>query len=63
MSYNFQIKKVLPDCALPKSLGTAQGRTKGLLVGVLRDLRALVSREYVGKSSLVMFVFFANMAA
>lgn len=60
----FQIKKLIQDnLFVTKSLSGEQSRTKALFLGVLKDLKMFVSKMYAMKSSLILFVFFANMAA
>lgn len=60
----FQIKKLIQDnIFVTKSLSGEQSRTKALFLGVLKDLKMFVSKMYAMKSSLILFVFFANMAA
>ncbi|XP_052758144.1 synaptic vesicle glycoprotein 2B-like [Galleria mellonella] len=60
----FKVKKLIQDNILvTKTLNGEQNRTKALFVGVLKDLRMFVSKSYALKSSLILFVFFANMAA
>lgn len=59
-----QIKKLLQDDVLvAKTFNADESRTKDLLMGVLRDLKIFVSKSYAMKSSLILFVFFANMSA
>ena len=48
---------------MTKTVGGEQNRTKALFIGVLKDLKMFVSKMYAVKSSLILFVFFANMAA
>ncbi|XP_060802168.1 synaptic vesicle glycoprotein 2B [Amyelois transitella] len=60
----FKIKKLIQDNVLAmKTSNGEQNRTKALFIGVLKDLKMFVSRTYAFKSSLILFVFFANMAA
>ncbi|KAI5635151.1 major facilitator superfamily domain-containing protein [Phthorimaea operculella] len=62
---DYKVKKLLQDdMFLAKSLNAdGENRTKDLFVGVLKDLKMFVSKVYAVKSSLILFVFFANMAA
>lgn len=46
-----------------KTLNGDENRTKSLFIGVLKDLKMFVSKSYAWKSTLILFVFFANMAA
>ncbi|KAM3956280.1 synaptic vesicle glycoprotein 2B [Aphomia sociella] len=63
-STEFKVKKLIQDNILvTKTLSGEQNRTKALFIGVLKDLRMFVSKTYALKSSLILFVFFANMAA
>ncbi|CAK1543775.1 unnamed protein product [Leptosia nina] len=60
----FKIKKIIQDnIFVEKSLSGEESRTKALFVSVLKDLKMFVSKTYAMKSSLILFVFFANMAA
>ncbi|XP_026330377.1 synaptic vesicle glycoprotein 2B-like [Hyposmocoma kahamanoa] len=60
----FKIKKLIPDdIFVAKKLNGEQNRTRELFMGVLKDLKMFVSKAYAFKSSLILFVFFANMAA
>ncbi|XP_023941006.1 synaptic vesicle glycoprotein 2B [Bicyclus anynana] len=60
----FKIKKLIQDnIFMTKTVSGEQSRTKALFMGVLRDLKIFVSKMYAMKSSLILFVFFANMAA
>ncbi|XP_063827225.1 synaptic vesicle glycoprotein 2B-like [Ostrinia nubilalis] len=60
----FKIKKLIQDnIFVEKTLGEEENRTKALFMGVLKDLKMFVSKTYAFKSSLILFVFFANMAA
>ncbi|XP_045449397.1 synaptic vesicle glycoprotein 2B-like [Melitaea cinxia] len=60
----FKIKKLIQEnIFMSKTINGDQSRTKALFIGVLKDLRMLVSKSYAVKSSLLLFVFFANMAA
>ncbi|CAH0724026.1 unnamed protein product, partial [Brenthis ino] len=60
----FKIKKLIQDnIFITKTLCGEQNRTKVLFIGVLKDLKMFVSKMYAVKSSLILFVFFANMAA
>ncbi|XP_059054517.1 synaptic vesicle glycoprotein 2B-like [Achroia grisella] len=60
----FKVKKLIQDNILvTKTPNGEQNRTKALFIGVLKDLRMFVSKSYAFKSSLILFVFFANMAA
>ncbi|CAH2247514.1 synaptic vesicle glycoprotein 2B-like [Pararge aegeria] len=60
----FKIKKLIQDnIFMSKTVSGEQSRTKALFVGVLKDLKVFVSKMYAMKSSLILFVFFANMAA
>lgn len=59
-----QVKKIIQDnIFVVKTLGGEENRTKALFMGVLKDLKMFVSKTYALKSSLILFVFFANMAA
>lgn len=44
-------------------MGGEENRTKVLFMSVIKDLKTFVSRSYAVKSSLILFMFFANMAA
>lgn len=60
----YKIKKLIPDDMFAgKSVNGDENRTKDLFMSVLRDLKIFVSKSYAMKSSLILFVFFANMAA
>ncbi|CAG9787475.1 unnamed protein product [Diatraea saccharalis] len=60
----FKIKKIIQnDIFIDKLLGTDESRSKVLFLGVLKDLKVFVSKSYAVKSSIILFVFFANMAA
>ncbi|XP_045767269.1 synaptic vesicle glycoprotein 2B-like [Maniola jurtina] len=60
----FKIKKLIQDnIFMTKTVSGEQSRTKALFMGVLKDLKMFVSKMYALKSSLILFVFFANMAA
>ncbi|CAF4817772.1 unnamed protein product [Pieris macdunnoughi] len=60
----FKIKKIIQDnIFVTKSLSGEESRTKALFVSVLKDLKLFVSKAYAMKSSLILFIFFANMAA
>ncbi|XP_064292228.1 synaptic vesicle glycoprotein 2B-like isoform X2 [Plodia interpunctella] len=60
----FRIKKLIQDNILvTKTLNGEQNRTKALFLGVMKDLKTFVSKSYAVKSSLILFAFFANMAA
>ncbi|XP_049870501.1 synaptic vesicle glycoprotein 2B-like [Pectinophora gossypiella] len=60
----FKVKKLIQDdIFVAKTLNSDQNRTKDLFIGVLKDLKMFVSKTYAVKSSLILFVFFANMAA
>lgn len=60
----FQIKKLIQDnIFVAKTLNGEQNRTRELFVGVLKDLKLFVSKTYAFKSSLILLIFFANMAA
>lgn len=60
----FKIKKLIQDNILvTKTVNGEENRTKVLFMGVLRDLKVLVSKMYAMKSTLILFVFFCNMAA
>ncbi|XP_063628466.1 synaptic vesicle glycoprotein 2B-like [Cydia splendana] len=60
----FKVKKLIQDnIFVGKSLGEEESRTKALFIGVLKDLKIFVSKSYAFKSSLILFAFFANMAA
>lgn len=60
----FQIKKLIQEnIFVAKNLNEEQNRTKDLFIGVLRDLKTFVSKKYMLKSTLILFVFFANMSA
>ncbi|CAH2981600.1 unnamed protein product [Chilo suppressalis] len=60
----YKIKKIIQDdIFVDKLLGTEESRSKVLFLGVLKDLKVFVSKSYAVKSSLILFVFFANMAA
>ncbi|XP_038217890.1 synaptic vesicle glycoprotein 2B-like [Zerene cesonia] len=60
----YKIKKIIQDnIFVAKSLNGEENRTKALFVSVLKDLKVFVSKAYAVKSSLILFVFFANMAA
>ncbi|XP_068627123.1 synaptic vesicle glycoprotein 2C-like [Battus philenor] len=60
----FKIKKLVPDnIFVAKTVNGEENRTKALFIGVLKDLRMFVSKTYAWKSTLILFVFFANMAA
>lgn len=60
----FQIKKLIQDDVfVGKTLGSEESRTKVLFLSVIKDLKTFVSRSYAAKSSLILFMFFANMAA
>ncbi|CAG4946262.1 unnamed protein product [Colias eurytheme] len=61
---DYKIKKIIQDnIFVAKSLNGEESRTKALFVSVLKDLKMFVSKTYAVKSSLILFVFFANMAA
>ncbi|XP_072929422.1 synaptic vesicle glycoprotein 2B-like [Epargyreus clarus] len=60
----FRIKKLIEEnIFVVKSANGEQSRTKALFISVLKDLKMFVSKAYAMKSSLILFVFFANMAA
>ncbi|XP_013168025.1 PREDICTED: synaptic vesicle glycoprotein 2B-like [Papilio xuthus] len=60
----FKVKKLIPDnIFVAKSVNGEENRTKILFIGVLKDLKMFVSKTYALKSTLILFVFFANMAA
>ncbi|KAG6448214.1 synaptic vesicle glycoprotein 2B [Manduca sexta] len=60
----FKIKKLIPDnIFVAKTLNGEENRTKDLFMNVLKDLKVFISKSYVMKSSLILFVFFANMSA
>ncbi|CAH2040142.1 unnamed protein product, partial [Iphiclides podalirius] len=60
----FKIKKLIVDnLFVAKTLNGDENRTKALFIGVLKDLKTFVSKSYAWKSTLILFVFFANMAA
>nr|XP_032516273.1 synaptic vesicle glycoprotein 2B-like isoform X2 [Danaus plexippus plexippus] len=60
----FKIKKLIQDNILmTKSMNGEQNRSKVLFMGVMKDLKMFVSKMYAKKSTLILFVFFANMAA
>lgn len=61
---DFKIKKLIADnIFVAKTLNVDENKTITLLMGVLKDLKIFVSKSYAMKSSLILFVFFANMAA
>ncbi|CAH2085943.1 unnamed protein product [Euphydryas editha] len=60
----FKIKKLIQDnIFMTKTLNGDQNRTRALFISVLKDLKMFVSKMYAVKSSLLLFMFFANMAA
>ncbi|CAG5033896.1 unnamed protein product [Parnassius apollo] len=60
----YKIKKLIPDnIFIAKTVNGEENRTKALFYGVLKDLKMFVSKGYAWKSTLILFVFFANMAA
>ncbi|CAB3235174.1 unnamed protein product [Arctia plantaginis] len=60
----FKIKKLIQEeIFVAKTLGGDENRTKDLFLNVLRDLKVFVSKRYAMKSTLILFIFFANMAA
>ncbi|XP_075976268.1 synaptic vesicle glycoprotein 2B-like [Anticarsia gemmatalis] len=60
----YKIKKLIQDdIFVAKTLGGEDNRTKDLFMNVLRDLKTFVSKNYATKSTLILFVFFANMSA
>ncbi|KOB72778.1 Uncharacterized protein OBRU01_11800, partial [Operophtera brumata] len=56
----FQIKKLLQDddVFVAKTLNADENRTKDLFMGVLRDLKTFVSKNYALKSTLILFIGF-----
>lgn len=59
----FKIKTItLPHVVIEKK-DPEDNKTKRLFLAVMKDLKIFVSRAYAWKSSLILFVFFANMAA
>ncbi|KAJ8724651.1 hypothetical protein PYW08_016125 [Mythimna loreyi] len=63
-SAEYKIKKLIQDDVfVGKTLGSEESRTKVLFLSVIKDLKTFVSRSYAVKSSLILFMFFANMAA
>lgn len=60
----YKVKKLIQDDILiAKTLGDAENRTKDLFMNVVGDLKTFVSKSYAMKSTLILFMFFANMAA
>ncbi|XP_041968003.1 solute carrier family 22 member 5-like isoform X2 [Aricia agestis] len=60
----FKVKKIIPDnIFVSKTQNGEENKTKALFISVLKDLKLFVSKAYAMKSSLILFVFFANMAA
>ncbi|XP_026727132.1 synaptic vesicle glycoprotein 2B-like [Trichoplusia ni] len=63
-SAEYKIKKLIQDdIFVAKTMGGEENRTKVLFMSVIKDLKTFVSRSYAVKSSLILFMFFANMAA
>ncbi|XP_022834036.1 synaptic vesicle glycoprotein 2B-like [Spodoptera litura] len=63
-SAEFKIKKLIQDeVFVGKTLSSEESRTKVLFLSVIKDLKTFVSKSYAVKSSLILFMFFANMAA
>ncbi|XP_026497206.2 synaptic vesicle glycoprotein 2B-like [Vanessa tameamea] len=63
-SAEFKVQKLIQDnIFMTKTLSGDQSRTRALFIGVLKDLKMFISKMYAVKSSLILFVFFANMAA
>ncbi|KAJ0177582.1 hypothetical protein K1T71_006455 [Dendrolimus kikuchii] len=60
----FKVKKLIQaNILVTKTVSGEENRTKVLFMGVLKDLKILVSKMYAVKSVLILFVFFCNMAA
>ncbi|XP_063893915.1 synaptic vesicle glycoprotein 2B [Helicoverpa armigera] len=63
-SAEYKIKKLMQDeVFVGKTLGAEESRTKILFMSVIKDLKTFVSKSYALKSTLILFMFFANMAA
>ncbi|XP_073952766.1 synaptic vesicle glycoprotein 2B-like isoform X1 [Choristoneura fumiferana] len=64
MKKEFKITKLIQDSIfVSKTLDEDTSRTKALFIGVVKDLKIFISKSYAVKSSLILFAFFANMAA
>ncbi|KAL4703842.1 hypothetical protein ACJJTC_016809 [Scirpophaga incertulas] len=63
-SSEFKITKIIQhDVFGNNQTHNEESKTKMLFMGVLKDLKLFISKTYATKSSLILFVFFANMAA
>ncbi|GBP21627.1 Synaptic vesicle glycoprotein 2B [Eumeta japonica] len=59
----FWVKHLQPDDFQSFTTKEKGNKAKGMLLVVLYDLKTFLSKAYAMKSFLIMFVFFANMAA